>query len=102
MIGDGTTLWHDLIEYLQPDVVLISIKRDHLRKIRFPVVTTPYPVYRVERKRPYVIEASRRRLASGKESLFAFGMAAQIPFGLISGATKRAAGETIRRVLDAR
>ena len=79
----------------------ISIQRDHLRKIRFPVVVAAYPIYTVERKRPYVIEASRRRLASGKEPLFAFGMASQIPFGLISGASKREAGETIRGALDA-
>lgn len=49
----------------------------------------------VERKRPYVIEAARVRLASDKVPLIVFGRAAQVPFGLIS--TK---GEASRRRTD--
>ena len=101
LIQDGSELWHELVEYLQPDVVLISVKRAHLAKIRFPVVTEPRPIYKVERDRSYVIELSRRKLDSGKEPYFVFGMAAQKPFGLISSAAKRAAGEAIREALDA-
>ena len=101
LIHDGSELWHDLLEYLQPDAVLISVKRAHLTKIRFPVVAEPRPIYTVERKRPYVIELSRRKLDSGKEPFFVFGKAAQKPFGLISSAAKRAAGEVIREVIDA-
>jgi hypothetical protein len=77
------------------------VKRAHLTKIRFPVVAEPRPIYTVERKRPYVIELSRRKLDSGKEPFFVFGKAAQKPFGLISSAAKRAAGEVIREVIDA-
>lgn len=102
LIRDGNELWHDMVEYLQPDVVLISVKREHLAKIRFPLVEQSRPVYTVERERPYVVELSRRRLASGKEPFFVFGKAAQTPFGLISGEAKRAAGAVIREVVDAR
>jgi hypothetical protein len=102
LIRNGNDLWHDLVEHLQPDVVLISIKREHLSKIRFPLTVQPSPIYTVERDRPYVIELSRRRLASGKQPFFVFGMAAQTPFGLISAKAKRAAGRAIREVVDER
>lgn len=101
LIGDGNDLWHKLVEHLQPDVVLLSVKRDYLANIRFPLSQEPRPVYTVERARPYVVELSQRRLASGKETWFVYGMAAQTPFGLISGVAQRAAGQAIREVVDA-
>lgn len=101
LIRSGNELWHRLVEELQPDVVLISVKREHLAKIRFPVVKPARVVYSVERERPYAIELSRRRLASGKEPFVVFGRAAQTPFGLISAEAKRQAGRVIREVVDA-
>jgi hypothetical protein len=101
LLREGSELWHALVERLQPDVVLISIKREHLRKIRFPILEDARPIYTVERERPYTLELSRRQLASGKDSVFVFGKAAQTPFGLISGAAKREAGAAIREVVDA-
>jgi len=103
LFRDGNDLWHALVEYLQPDVVLISVKVDHLAKILFPLVAEARPVYTVDtvdRERPYTIELSRRRLASGKEPFFVFGQAAQLPFGLISGTAKRTAGALIREAIN--
>jgi hypothetical protein len=81
--------------------VLISVKREHLAKIRFPLTEQPRSVYTVERENPYVIELTRRRLASGKQPAFVFGKAAQKPFGLISAEAKREAGKAILEALDA-
>ena len=97
----GTRLWHELVEALQPDVVLISVARLRLRQIAFPAVEPESVVYVIDgpqRRRPYRIEGLRRRLASGKEPLFVFGPAAQQPFGLISAADKERAGA---RILEA-
>jgi hypothetical protein len=99
----GIRLWHELIETLQPDAVLISVARLLLDRIGFPASgpgSVIHPVDGSQRRRPYRIEGQRRRLASGKEPLFVFGPAAQQPFGLISARDKILAGmrigETIR------
>jgi|SRR5581483_5934541 len=101
LISAGNKLWHDLVEALQPDLVLISVRRAWLSLVSFPLVEAPRPVYTVTRKRPYVIELSRRRLVSGKRPFFVFGRAAQTPFGLISGEAKQEAGRVIRELVDA-
>lgn len=101
LIEDGNALWHELVEILEPDVILISVKRAHLAKIRLAVIEDLGPLFFVERERPYVIEGARRELASGKQPLFVYGKAAQKPFSLISGADKRAAGAAIAKVLHA-
>jgi hypothetical protein len=100
LIIGGNPLWHELVELVQPDVVLISVKREHLAKIRFPVVDDLGTVHVVERERPYRIEGARRELASGKRPLFVFGKAAQKPFSLISGPAKRAAGAALLGLVD--
>ena len=103
---DGLTLWHDLVEQLQPDVVLLSIRRELLREIAFRPVEELRVVFTVletrtgsMRKAPYRIEAVRRRLASGKEPLFVFGRASQTPFGSISGEDKRKIGARVRELI---
>jgi hypothetical protein len=101
LVQDGNDLWHQLVEHLQPNIVLISVKRQHLTNIRFPIIQPSRPIFTVDRDRPYVIEMFRGRLESGKEPFFVFGKAAQTPFGLISGVSKRSAGRAIREVVDA-
>lgn len=102
---EGVNLWHDLVEALQPDVVLVSVRRNLLSEIRFPVLEQPRVIHTVvdtragtKRKRPYRVEAVRRRLASGKEPLFVFGESAQKPVGSVSTADKRLIGT---RILEA-
>ncbi|MBI4338126.1 MAG: hypothetical protein HY683_09910 [Chloroflexi bacterium] len=95
---EGRQLWRDLVEALQPDVVLVSVRQGYLAKIDFPQTQEPGVVYTVDdknRRSPYQVKAFRRRLLSGKEPLFVFGRAAQTPFGAVSGADKRLIGETL-------
>lgn len=83
----GRRLWHELVEALQPDVVLISIARRRLSKIALPLIEPTCVIDTVDgpgRVRPYRIEAFRHELASGKAPLFVFGQASQTPFGSIS------------------
>ena len=96
----GQRLWHDLMDVLQPDVVLLSVRRQYLTRIAFPATKGPWVLWTVEgpdRRRPYVVEGTRRRLSSGKEPLFVFGQAAQTPFGTVSRAKKQGIGAAVRR-----
>lgn len=104
---EGVELWHDLVEALQPDVLLLSLRRDLLGEIGFRAVEEPRVVFTVVETRagrrrtlPYRVEAARRRLASGKEPLFVFGRASQTPFGSVSAADKRLIGARIRELVD--
>jgi hypothetical protein len=100
----GRRLWHELVEALQPDVVLISIARQRLSKIALPLIEPACVIETVDgpgRVRPYRIEAFRHELPSGKAPLFVFGQASQTPFGSISGFEKQRIGARVLEVLDA-
>ena len=100
---DGGKLWHELLEILQPSVVLVSVRRALLQEIRFPLAGPPRVIHTVDgprRRRPYVVEGCRRELRSGKKPLFVFGLASQTPFGSISAFEKRAIGARLLEVLD--
>lgn len=100
----GQRLWQELVEALQPDIVLISVRRQRLSMIAFPLVEAPSVIHTVDgpaRARPYRIEAFRHELASGKAPLFVFGQASQTPFGSISAAEKQRIGARILELVHA-
>ena len=92
----GRRIWHSLVDYLQPDVILLSVAARHLASIQFPPAHPPLEIFRVERKRPYVVTATTLQLAGGKQTRLIFGRAATTPFGLISNDDKRTLGRIIR------
>jgi hypothetical protein len=96
----GLKIWHDLVEYLQPDLILLSVAKAHLDVIRFPTVRPAEPIYTVPRERPYVSTSRQLRLASGKVTRLVFGLAAQTPFGLISDQHKRNLGRAVLTVIQ--
>ena len=93
----GRRIWHALVEYLQPDVILLSVAERHLASIRFARAQPPREIFRFERKRPYVPTATTLKLAGGKQPQLIFGRAATMPFGLISNDDKRKLGQIIRQ-----
>lgn len=97
----GVPLWHDLLAHLQPDLVLVSVARHHLSRIAFPALTPWTETFRVERANPYGVEASWRAPTEGKRSLFAFGKAAQMPFGTLGASDKRAVGARLAEMARA-
>jgi hypothetical protein len=100
----GRRLWHELVDALQPDLVLISIGRRRLSKINFPLTEPASVIDTVDgpaRARPYRVEAFRHELGSGKAPLFVFGQASQTPFGSISGLEKERIGARVLELLDA-
>ena len=86
----GVPLWHELLKVLRPQIVLLSVAKDHLDRIRFPAIAE-WRSLRVfmrtgqgdPRKRPYAVRA-RWYAVDGEESLFVFGQAAFTPFQLLS------------------
>ena len=62
--ADGGPLWHLLLEELRPQVVVLSVARDHLRRIEFKPITDWGVIHAFRRKsdgslrpRPYHISA---------------------------------------------
>jgi len=96
----GVTLWHDLVEELQPDLLIISIRRAYLSHIRFRQITPWETIFTVERLNPYHIDLARFSLSSGKRMISIFGRAAELPFGTVSNTDKLMLGEFLRRYVE--
>ena len=99
----GIPLWHRLLEKLQPHIVVLSVARKYRKQIQFKSLTdwqnweTVYTFTKkangTPRSRSYPIE----RQWDGKRPMFAFGQAAQTPFGLLAKHQKREAGERLKK-----
>lgn len=74
----GAPLWNDLITYLEPQLVMISVRRAHIDRISIRPLTpwTPAPI---ELSKPCRVETSWREFPSGARSLIAFGQAGRSP-----------------------
>jgi hypothetical protein len=97
----GVELWHRLIERLAPDVILISVARHHLDKIRFPKLGGWDSVHSIERKNPFTVQAVRLEVVPLKPTLLVFGRAANLPFGTVSARDKLTIGAAVRNALHA-
>lgn len=90
--SDGLGLWHRLVEYLEPDFVVISVAKKHLEKIRFAREEDWTVLSVISRKNPYTVMSSKIRIGNAKIARMIFGPAAQTPFGKISSEAKRNIG----------
>ena len=96
--AEGGTLWHHLLEALQPHIVALSVKRLHLERINFLPLTNEWEViHTFDRKadgspRPSPYKVERRWYGVGGEpSMFLFGQAGRTPL-TISNVQKREMG----------
>jgi hypothetical protein len=90
----GTRLWHSLVEWLSPDLIIASVARSHLKRISFPQQDGWKVVHRVERTNCYDVELTRLKI-EGKAAALVFGKAANTPFGTVSNVEKRKIGLAI-------
>ncbi len=97
----GVELWHELVEYLQLDLAIVSVARHYMDRIEFGEERSWKLCYRVARLRPYDVEISRRLFKTGKPCMFSFGRAAQRPFGTVGGNDKREIGKALVEALNA-
>jgi hypothetical protein len=102
LIRSGRPLWHSLIKWLSPDVIIVSVAREHVDEIRFPSLGQPELVYTVERKNPYIVKLTNLKMENGRVASLAFGQAAQKPFGTVSNVEKSNIGRAIKKYLESK
>ena len=105
---DGVQIWHELISDLKPHIVLISVAREHLKRINFKPITDWKTAHKFEntkngapRNPPYEIKFATY-LVGDIETMFVFGRAAQTPFGLIGNEQGYETGQKIRELVSSR
>ncbi len=96
LLRSGGQLWHSLVEWLSPDVIVASVARDYLGRISFPRRSGWKVVHTIERKNPYKVELIDLALPNGKSALLVFGKAAQRPFGKVLARDKLMIGAAIK------
>lgn len=102
---DGGPLWHSLVNVLRPQIVILSVARRHLSRIRFRVLSGWRVAHVFERtqagaprKQPVIVSARWCEISS-EPSLLVFVPAAQKPLGRLGNIQKREAGVVALRVL---
>lgn len=98
--SSGVPVWHKLVDYLEPDIILLSVSGGHLSKIAFETVNDWETVYTTQMDRPYLVNSKKVVLSSGKQSSIYFGRAAELPFGFISSETKYLIGRHLKKLSD--
>jgi len=104
LAGEGSYLWRTLVEFLKPDMILISVAREHLQKIRFRKSRwkTCTSIHRKKddslRSQPYKVEVADFSI-NGKKGRLVFGQAAQLPFGTLSTDDKEIVGEKLLNLI---
>lgn len=103
----GVSLWHSLIEILLPNLVFISLKEEHLRKIRFQQRKPPKTFIEfnnnadgTRRATPYRVRAWSLQITADHHCLVIFGQAAQNPFGRLSDEYRFQIGDELRAYFD--
>jgi hypothetical protein len=102
---DGMALWHNLVDHLAPDVIVISVARHYRDRIAFADNLGWQPLATIPRadpaKRPYEALMQRVTLPTckGKEMLLVFGPAAQQPFATLTQAARQRVGHAVQKVL---
>ena len=102
LAASGVPLWHRLVEYLEPQILLWSTRESWLRSITLTPIGqwSSLLAFRETkngqpRKQPIVVRRRRYKLQNGALVLIAFVPAAQTPLGRLSGPQKVGAGKAI-------
>lgn len=100
LFKEGFEIWKELVEELQPDIMLVSIRRDLFKKIFTgegkELITFTDTISGNER-RPYKVELYEFTLKSQKKVKVVFGQAANKPFDKISNLQKVKIGELCQK-----
>lgn len=102
---EGLALWHKLIELLEPDVLVISVAREYLKKIRFLDLNSSMVFCKISnklnntpRRKKYEFELMKGTVICN-EMKIVFGEAANTPFGTVSNLDKEKAGRILCSLL---
>jgi len=91
----GVRLWLRLVRHLAPDVVLVSVAKEHLDRFDFPPLGEWETIYTVERTNPFLVKAREVEVVPGQRTLIVFGRASQTPFGTVRALAKREIGRRV-------
>ena len=104
--SDGGPLWHLLLETLLPQIVVLSVARKYLKRIKFTPITEWQVIHVFKktgdgepRSRPYEIRG-RWYEVGDERTLFVFGEAAQRPLGRLHDTQKREAGTLLMEAYE--
>jgi hypothetical protein len=99
LLADGVSLWHRLIAYLAPDVILISVAGRYRDLISFASPDGWEPIYTVSRDHlrmgPYVVMAQRVALPGRARPLLVYGPAARLPFSMLDRGKRQEIGRAV-------
>lgn len=102
LLEDGVPLWHELIRFLRPDVIVMSVAKEHLNRIAFPAISDAEPIHTIARKgdgakrnQPYAVMA-RWHDIDGRPALLIHARAAQTPFGTVTHHDKHQIGQVTK------
>jgi len=99
LLADGIPLWHRLIEYLTPDVIIVSVAKHIRDRISYANPDGWVPLWTTPRDHlgmgPYDVTCQRIQLASGFQPLLVFGPAARMPFSMLNRASRKEIGRAI-------
>jgi hypothetical protein len=96
----GTSLWHRLIMYLAPDVLLVSIAKGRRDKITFQPTSEWKIFHTIPRGNPYHVQTQSICVNEGKDTCVIFGRAANTPFGTVSNVDKGALGARVKEYIN--
>ncbi|MCC6125673.1 MAG: hypothetical protein IT426_11970 [Pirellulales bacterium] len=96
----GRPLWRELIKFLKPHIILISIAEKYCENITFEFVQRWKGIFTIPRSRPYVIKHAIIKISEDSRADLLFGQAAQKPFGTLSNEIKETIGKTLKNKLS--
>jgi len=96
----GAELWRDLVEVLAPDIIILSVAREHLRAVTSQRLEEWRELMRIERDRPFVVSETRIVLRS-RPAMVVHGRSTNVPFGSVSYPDRERIGAAIHARLGA-
>ncbi len=109
LLEDGRKIWHSLVRVLQPDLILISIAKEHLKSINFKQISSCQVIHEIKnkknkdkvrpRKKIYEVKLANFQISDNCITQICFGEAAQTPFGSITNNDKLIIGQKLLQQL---
>lgn len=97
----GAALWRRLADLLAPDVIAVSVAREHVAAISTLPFNEWSELTRVDRERPFVVSTTQMQVAGGgKSAVVVFGRCTNVPFGSVSFPKREWIGAQIASYLD--
>jgi hypothetical protein len=97
----GAARWRRLADLLAPDVIVVSVAREHLAAISTLPFSEWSELTRVDRERPFVVSTTQMHVGGGgKSAVVVFGRCTNVPFGSVSFPKREWIGTQIASYLE--